>query len=423
MHCDCTGVNIVRQPLEASNIVVSRFAVAIGLLLLANAMSGCSYMNPYVKKDVTPVPAISGDVMPRSKEALSRVDKWLAAIEKSHDDASQMRRGLNLLTFGLASGTAIASLRGLSTHTISNMAMGAGVTYTGTNLFVPNDQIALYNSASAALSCIKGRAWPLRSYVVTQTAQLTVPRPLLLKEEVLTPSGCTPDTATQAQLDAAEAARGAAITSIAQAEVADEAVAAKVEDAGRNVVQVLNDQLDLLAPSTDAILASAKSSVAVANGLIGSPPASPTPKPAGPSTACSPASGAAVDKLRAHLNTMQTSYEAIPTTVAQQLNVVASLDTACTLARLQLAPVTLSQSEITIGKDTNFNVVVSGGTGTYFWTPVGSALPGDIVVNLTPGGTLMIIGKSTVAAAQTYTLSIQDSSVAGKPVTLKITTK
>lgn len=388
----------------------------------AIALSGCSYLQPYVKKDVTGNAAPAGDLMPLSQQAISRLDKWIAEVDKSHDKASNWRRGMSLLTFGLVSATGIASLRSSSTNEIKNLAIGSGVVYMGTSLFLPNEQITLYNSASTALLCIRGRVSSLHSTVAAQSAQLATALPSQYKDAVFTPSFCGADAATQAHVDAAEAARQAAIAAIGQARAADPAVSRKAEDAGLNVVHTLNTQMDVLAPSMDAILAAAKSSVAIANGL-GAPPPAPGGGPAvKPAVPCAPVPAAEVEKLRVGLSALQTTYEAVQTTIAQQLNAVSALDSACTLAPLQLAPVALSQSEITIAKDTNFNVVVSGGTGTYYWTSIGENLS-DIVVNLAPGGTLMIIGKSTVVAGKNYTLSIRDSSAAPKPVLLKITTK
>lgn len=361
--------------------------------------------------------------MPLSQQAISRLDKWIAEVDKSHDKASDWRRNMNLLTFGLVSATGIASLRSASTNKIKNLAMGSGVAYTGTSLFLPSEQITLYNSANTALLCIRGRVSSLHSSVAAQSAQLATALPSQYKDAVFTTSSCAADAATQAHVDAAEAARQAAIAAIGQARAADPAVSRKAEDAGLNVVHMLNTQMDALAPSTDAILAAAKSAVAIANGLAAPPSAAGATGVRAAALGCTPVAKEDVDKLRTRLTALQTTYEAVQTTIAQQVNAVAALDTACTLAPLQLAPIALSQSDITITKDTNFNVVVSGGTGAYHWTPVGAAIPADIVINMAPGGTLMIIAKSTLAAGHTYTLSIRDSSAAPKPVLLKITTK
>lgn len=364
--------------------------------------------------------------MPLSKQAISRLGKWIAEVDKSHENASNWRRGMNLLTFGLVSATGISALGSASANSTRNLAIASGAAYTGTSLFLPSDQIALYNSASTALLCIKGRVSSLYSSVAAQSAQLAMDLPSQYKDAVYNASSCAIDADTQAHVDAAEAARQAAMAAVGQARAADPSVSQKAESAGLNVIHTLNTQMDVLSPSLDAILAAAKSSVAVANGLVAPPPApaaaTPTVKPAG-GTSCTRVPPEEVNKLRVRLSALQSSYETVQTTIAQQVNVVAALDSACTLAPLQLAPIALSQSEITIAKDINFNVVVSGGTGTYYWNSVGAAIPADIVVNLAPGGTLMIIGKSTVAAGQSYTLSIRDSSAAPKPVLLKITTK
>jgi hypothetical protein len=406
-----------------SGAIIRRVACSCAAIALA----GCSYTQPYVKKDVTGDAAPAGDPMPLTRQAISRLDKWVVEVDKSHDRASDWRRGMNLLTFGLVSATGISALRSKSVNQTRNLAIGSGVAYTGTSLFLPSDQITLYNSANTALLCIQGRVSSLYSSVASQSAQLAMALPAQYKDAVYTAGTCPIDAATQAHVDAAEAARQGAIAAVGQARAADPSVSRKAESAGLNVIHTLNTQMDVLSPSLDAILAAAKSSVAVANGLVAAPPAAATatatPKPAAIAAVCRPVPAEEVDKLRIRLSALQTSYEAVQTTMAQQLNAVAALDTACTLAPLQLAPVALSQSEITVTKDTNFNVVVTGGTGTYFWNAIGDAIPADIVVNLAPGGTLMLIGKATVAAGKSYTLSIRDSSAAPKPVLLKITTK
>lgn len=331
---------------------------------------------------------------------------------------------MNLLTFGLVSATGTSALGSASTNVTRDLAIALGVAYTGTSLFLPSDQIGLYNSANLALLCIMGRVSSLYSRVAAQSAQLAVDLPSQYKDAVYTATSCAIDAATHAQVDTAEAARQSAMTAVRQARAADPSVSMKAENAGLNVIHTLNTQMDVLSPSLDAILAAARSSVAVANGLVASPPApaatAGTPKPA---AICTPVPSEELNKLRVRLIALQTSYEAVQTTIAEQLNAVAALDSACMLAPLQLSPIALSQSDIAITKDTDFNVVVSGGTGSYYWNPVGAAIPGDIVINLAPGGTLMIIAKSTLAVGQSYTLSIRDSSAAPMPVLLKIATK
>lgn len=390
---------------------------------MALALSGCSYLQPYVKKNVTGDAAPAGDTMPLTRQSISRLDKWIIEVDKSHESASDWRRGMNLVTFGLVAATGVSALRSsASTNKTGNLALASGAVYTGSSLFLPNEQGNLYNGANTALLCIRERVSGLHSSVAARSAQLEMDLPTQYKDAVYTPTSCTIDAATQAHVDAAETARQGAIAAVAQTRAADPAVARKAENAGLNVIHALNTQIDLLSPSPDAILAAAKSSVAVANGLA-SPPAPRPAAAAGVQAAaiCTPVAEAEVNKLRVRLVALQTSYDGVLTSVAQQLNSVAALDSACTLAPLQLAPVTLNTGEITLTKESKSVVEISGGTGAYHWNPVGT-FPADIDVGIF-GSTIVVLGKSTIAAGQTYLLSIRDSSAAPRPVQLKIITK
>lgn len=381
---------------------------------------GCSYMGPYVARDVVADPTKAGEVMPLSTGALSKLNKWISGVDKAHDNVTLTRRGLNLLTFGLLTGGAIGAVREVSSASIRDMALGAGAIYTGTNLFVPNDQVVLYNSATTALMCIRGRASGLRANVVTQKEQLAAESPLIYRGATFSPVGCTLDPTTEASFSTAHLAYQGAAAAVQQAELADAVVAGKVEEAGQNVIVALNTQLDLLAPSQDAILASAKSTVSIA-GSLRVQPAATIPSPAAAAN-CQSLSPQVLEKARVRFATMANTYDSVQTAITQQINSVASLDTACTLTPLQFAPVALNNSEVTISKDSKVNIAISGGTGSYFWTAVGVPPPSDITVDVI-AGTLIITGKSTVTAGPPYTIAVQDRSALPKPANLKITTR
>ena len=334
------GLSEPRDCIPPIGFARSRYYRGFTAAVLLAAVSGCAYVNPYVSLQPEGATAEAGKPMPAVSLSLSKIDKWIAGVEEKRNYASKTRRILNLATFGLASAAGIVAVRSSRVESMKNLALGAGVTYTGTALFLPSDQIDLYNSANTALVCIRGRGAGLRSAVIEHSAQLDVDLPYEYVHSSLTPTGCNPDKDTKAAYDAAEAARMEAVLAVGQAAQSDSAVATALENAAMNVVQTLDTQLDLIAPSASAILASAKSSTEIASGLTTSTPSGATQKLVAKGVEnCTDASPV---QLRKKLNALQKSYGEVQGVIAQQLNAIAELNSACTLSPLKLAALTLN---------------------------------------------------------------------------------
>jgi hypothetical protein len=359
--------------------------------------------------------------MPLTATALSKVDKWLGSVDDAHSTLSVTKRSLNLATFGLVTGVGVGAATGASASGLRDAALAAGVAVAGSSLFAPDEQLRLYTTASKALVCVRSRATTLRGTVDARLSQLAANSSRQFVSQTFTPVPCALDSETAAALGRYTDAHNRATTAIQQAALSDPSIAAKIENAGQNVVVALNEQLDLLVPSTEAILNSARSAGSIATALYSPPVAAATPQAAGTAT-CFANNSESLESVRNRLAAMTLSALAMESAVAEQINAVAALDTACTLAPLQISPVTLNNTEVAIAKDSKMHIAISGGWGQYSASPLGVPPPPELSVDII-GSTLILTAKSTLTAGATYVILVKDSSALPRPAQLKITTK
>lgn len=378
-----------------------------GAALLVTTLTACAYVHPYVDREHEDDPALAGNAMRLTKSALTRIHKWEKSVDDKHKQAVHTRRGLHLLTFGLGTAVAARAVMEKSAAATRNMSLGAGAIYAGNSLFLPTEQVTLYNSATRALACVRSRAAGLRANVASQKEVLPEADPLkyITNSSFKHPS-CLKEAATKAVYEEAKVAHDMATAAVRQAELSDAAIAAKIEDAARNVVITLNEQLDLQAPSQDAILAAARSSAVIAASIRGEA-GDGAEKLQVERVRCGDVPAEA--PVRTWLAQQVTSLRAVETAIRQQINAIGSLDTACTLTPVQVAPLTLDNSEITLAKDSQLVVDINGGQAPYRWvTASGTPPPASLMLQII-GDKLVLTGKSTLAGGP-YKIEVLDRS-------------
>lgn len=377
-------------------------------------MTGCStFFNPTV--GMLAPDQISADA-PKNMSALNAVVKEtnakLLLLESKRNSSLQTNRALGLTTFGLGLAAAGYGLYGSHAHAMKNLALASGATYVGSSLFAPIGQTEIYQAGILALSCINDKA-SRTLYQIDRDIENFNKTPRLSSETL----ECTPDPdKLNKQNNAYEKAKW----SVSNAKSNDASLAQTARSAGNNVLRALDGQLIGLTPSPDAILNAARTllpSGGISPSAIAVADSSRTTN--GEKSALDPPDCS--DQENSRLDERAANYQAITHSLTEAMNYMDDLSSACVMSERTLAPITLSQDEVTVTKDIKFvNIVISGGREPYLLTQ--QDIPG-ISVNLIFPKTINIITDAAKLKAGDHNIEIRDSSTVTTPKILKIHVK
>lgn len=395
----------------------------VSLALISTSLTGCStYFNPTVGMLTAPqIPEQTKLHMPNLAAVVNDSNAKLTVLEGKRNSSLQTNRALGVTTFGLGLAAAGYGLYGSHAHAMKNLALASGATYVGSSLFAPLGQTEIYHAGIQALSCINDKASRTLYQIDEKIQLLNTTHPLSLGD-----FSCIPNPARLARQNMAyEKAMATAST----AQSSDQSLAGIARSASNNVLQELDKQLIGLTPSPDAILNAAKTllpggggGLTASTGLqasIASVSAEGlrTKSAEITMTAKLPCS----DEENSRLDERSSNYQAIANSLIEAMNYMDDLSTACTLSSKTIAPIALSQEEVTVTKDIKFvNIVISGGREPYLLTQ--QDIPG-ISVNLIFPKTINIITDAAKLKAGDHNIEIRDSSTVTTPKILKIHVK
>jgi hypothetical protein len=369
-------------------------------------ISGCAYLNPYVEAYPKGVPSVTVSTLPRTGEAINLVDGWAQAVEQKRRDTSLAQRSLNIATFGLAAGAAIAPIYNAYKDASSALALGAGTAYTGNALFFSSDQISLYGAAAVSLVCIQQRGGALVSALSPEGSAAE-----LRSRFILMLQGRPPACLATPEYTKLKVAFDSAYVSMQRVEGSDESAAIKLRQAGQNVVIALNQEIDKRAPTPEAIFAAARSLASFAPVTTAAPKLE-TPREL----------GVCPDEEKAFLVSQTGFYEQKQKVADRALDGVNGLDTACVFNAPAIPDLTVDQDKIVLVAEAKVNISVRGGRPPYHGTwDIDPASAGVILSQPTPD-VFMVQGISGIKEGS-YKLTIRDSSASGTSKVVTVTAK
>ncbi|MBS0967595.1 hypothetical protein JK232_01670 [Nissabacter archeti] len=279
-----------------------------------------------------------------TQASITQLHRMIAEVNARLASRTATNRALNLTTYALTLGlgASLATGASLTSHSSQLLVLSAAAAYGANTLFFPPTVEGAYLGAGTVLSCLAMRGNNLMA--AYQQAKMAAP----------------PKTAYCPDADKINAAWHQLQTTLNTTEAGDSGFGATLTDAQNNVIQSLNLQLLSANPSPEAILASAKSSLAAVAGVV-----TPAALSASKSKDTKPA-------LFNELNFGETCALANPAqTLAnltrlndhlnQQINLIGALDTHCLAADRLVLPLTTLNSTIILSKDEKQTLAFSGG--------------------------------------------------------------
>ncbi|MDF3886686.1 hypothetical protein [Cupriavidus basilensis] len=332
-------------------------------------------------------------------------------IEDHIDYQVYASRSLDAATFGLATAFAFKVVQGasLATNSAKNLALSAGATYTAGSLFFPRANEALYLNADLALVCIANRGNGLLTAYDQANATLSTGPGIDDQSGNRCPNW---DTLEQ-ELVKAKATKQTVKNSEAD-------FAAKLTDAGNNVLTTLAQQLFAQYPSPEAILNSGKSAMASAGALM---PHGANLFGVGPRAAAKVCAA----NVQASVDAAMARYQSISTLLSQRMNAIGDLSQGCaaTVAN-PIKPLSVSQQDVTLnaGDNNGFVLSVEGGRTPIRpqWIrqdPKGAAAFSWVV----PDRSIRVYAPSSGAKGGPFTLQFVDSAVVPATLEVNVTVK
>ena len=358
---------------------IPKVCTANGLLALCCMLSinGCAYFRPYITLQPTPKAVVDEkDPMPQVKQALNEVIQWQKDSEKRRDELTTVRRSLDLLTFGLTVGAGATAAFGGSSDWVAGLGIGAATTYTGSSLFLPNDQAALYDAASAAFVCIRSKAEFFHAVAVQGQSRLQAYR------DQLENSKCD-------GTEYADAKKEFDLTEINSREyiATDPLSASKIREAARNTAIAANTEIKNHSLRPDTVFNAAKSAIQLGAGFTRS--VAPLTQPAMAKLGLPPCQPPQTDQLRS----VEENSKRLRTELAAALNSLDSLTSSCAFVVPQIQPLVVSQESISISSKQRFNLHIEGGRSPYLFEWIRQ--PGNVSAEMSGPQTIAIIAAET----------------------------
>ena len=396
-----------------SNSPMSVLRVLVFLPLLALA-GGCSYVKPYVRVDIAEPTARTGKALPQLDVAVQKAEAWARDAERLRDETSTTRRSLDLLTFGLTTASGVSLLYKGHRDLTTGFAVGAATSYTGSALFLTPQFESIYTSARDALMCVSGRAKSLESAASAANASL-------LRDSAPNEGVCGADASVVAARSRYRRAReslGELSRSIA---ATDGSARNQVEEAALSVIRALDREIANRTLNPAAVMAAAKGITPLALGIAGAP-TDPGFKAKADfpdrDKKCAPEDAA---RIAADYDKAAKTLAALEASLSGAVNALDTLKTACTLTAPAAQALAVSQTEITVAKDAQYTITISGGSPTYQVDWVGTRPAAKDLLVVPSPDRITLVGLPSMTTEATYTLLVKDSSLV--PQEKKITVK
>jgi hypothetical protein len=393
---------------------LSRFIAAAACALCFPWLEGCAYVNPYIAVHAPQFDPPISKQLPNVQLSVNYLDSRIADAEAKHLQSGRTHRSLNLLTFGLATGAAVAPVYRAHRDLIAGLSMSAATSFTGNALFTPADGSLLYYAAVEALSCIKARGSILSGAV---SLALTDDGKDRLEARYRASKCASPDVR-----DAIDTAYSQATSLADRAVRSDALAAAKLHQAGVAVLGTLNKEIDNRAPRPEAIFAAAKAisaGVAPDNRTKDSKASAGSPLTPFSTGDCSEQEEAAADAAK---DSVIAGFNQVAQTITTALDMIEALDTSCLLGVPQIGELALDKNSVTVSAGSEIYVRISGGRPPYrsLW----DTDPGANGVSRSDVPDFVVLrGATQIGSDGTYKLTISDSSAVNRTKQVTVTAK
>lgn len=327
-------------------------------------------------------------------------------------------------TFGAAAAGGVAALYGANTDLVLGLGIGAVGAYSADSLFASTDRIDIYSAANRALNCVVGAAdsamataKSLDQLITGKGTYLTNKNEL---DKLIAKFGIS---WPRNLLDPAQlAARRyeAALDNIAAFKALDPDLAVTVTRTRDIVIFTMEEKIRATQPGLGTILKVAQG-IGVA-GVAYMKQVTPPPPP-GTGSFSGTISSSDTSRFISLTNRVGESATRINEAVTSSTNRMDQLGSICVLDLPSTTPLTISQTDVTLGKDQTVTLVSSGGKRplTYTWQ-VNTPSSDEIEVILSSGKEIVLIGKAALPANTKYELIIRDSLAAPSEVLIKVKT-
>ncbi len=374
----------------------SSAAAMLAVASLSLMGSGCTYVDPFIRLDAPAVKPAPNSPLPQVEQAVAALEYWQSEAISKRDGVTKEQRYLNLATFGLATGAAVAPLYKAHRDLTMGFTLGAGATYTGTSLFAPVSTAVLYDAAASSFQCVADRGRVLMAAAVEPDQ----------KSYSVEHRECLVNTAPY------ETAVLEWHTARTRALSQDSAAATKLRQAGRETLSKLSDAIIKSAPSPEGIIEAAKSATRLSISTVPDKGAGEQKSVAG---TCQeryrPGAEAQAANAIQYLNGLKSSlYEAI--------NGVGDLGTACRLLPPTFAALFVSSTTVSLVKDASVNVTIIGGRTPYIVDWEASPGKGVLFEQHSPTSITLRATSEIAAGDAEYKLLVRDTAAAPSSVTI-----
>lgn len=346
---------------------LQRNAIFFVLLLPACA----DYFHPYIQPTLVNVckPEKEGEEstcpgFPVTRGSITQLYATIAEVNARLASRTATNRALNLTTYALTLGlgASLATGGSLTSHSSQLLVLSAAAAYGANKLFFPPTVEGAYLGAGTVLSCLAMRG----NNLMTAYQQAKIASP--------------PRTAYCPDADKINAAWHQLQSTLQTTEAGDSAFGATLTDAQNNVIQSLNLQLLSANPSPDAILASAKSSVAAVAGAV-TPVALEAANGVGNKMTTRSQGRDSSKKTCVLDNPAQTlaNLTKLNDHLNQQINLIGALDTNCLAADQLVLPLTTLNSTIILSTEEKQTIAFSGGKPPFTLAWQGQVPDADLI--------------------------------------------
>lgn len=414
----------------ASDRARRRRAGWCGLLpLLLASLAGCtSLLNPYIDAKRETITYAETDHFPELRKAAGNADKVRKQALEYRDQHVITRSLLSYGVFGAAAAGGIAALYGAHRDVVLGLGLGAAGGFSYGELFVGADKIAVYSAAGRALYCVVAAADAVSATGKTlailtakpdgeddpggvywqQNAELEALLSLDWGEKY-------PQVVKEAKQARTEYA--AAIVNLNTFTALDNDFATAANQTAAMILEAMEQKLSAIQPDLAAVLRAAEGIGGVGVAYV----KRVTPPEVEPTTAEALPPGDE-EKIKLAFATTQVKQAAVKINerITGATNRMGQVGTACVLNLPTAAILSISQTNVTLGKGQTVTLVARGGklplTSVWQGTAPSSK---QIEVVMSSGREIFLFGKEALPPGE-FTLLIRDSLAAPGEVEVKI---